>query len=455
MQLFSGQNRNYSRLFQKLIEPADNSTLIIFRVWFGFLLFYHCLAFAGSGELHKNFIAPPFTFTYIGFEFLQPLPGMGMYVYFGIMALLALLIMAGAFYRFAITGFTVLWALVYLMQKSNYNNHYYLMLLLCLLMCFMPAAGFFSVDSKRNPALKKNTCARWVYFLFMAQTAVIYLYAAVSKLNADWLSGRFIALQFAPLTTHRFTGPVYGNPYFQLLVVYGGFLFDLLIVPLLFWKKTRYYAFALFVGFHLFNSYSFRIGIFPYLSIGMGLFFLSPEKIRQLFFKNKASVMQQAAGPVFVPALQKFFLAAMFIYLFIQLLLPLRPALFPGPVFWTEEGYRMSWKMMLRTKTGRIHFKVVDPVSGKTWQHDPASKFAASHVTWLAICPDIAWQYAQRLKKNYKNMGYPAVAVYAIDSVSLNKNPPQLLIDTTVNLAAVTWHPFRHSWWILPYTKQP
>lgn len=437
-----------------LFQQRDNSALILFRIAFGFLLFYHCIHFIYSGKLYENFIQPPFTFTYIGFEFLQPLPGYGMYFYFGLMALLGLMIMAGAWYRLSMFGFAILWTIVYLMQKSNYNNHYYLMLLLSWVMCFMPAHHDYSVDANRNRSIRKITCPQWVYFLMMAQTAVIYFYAAISKLNADWLSGKFISLQFARLHTRRFTGFLYSNEYFQTMIVYGGFLFDLLIVPLLLWRKTRYFAFAFYCLFHLFNSYSFRIGIFPYLSIALGLFFLESEKLSQLFFKQRPAfeVLEQPAKIFSVQ--QKILLLGVCVYLAIQILLPLRSAFYPGNVFWTEEGYRMSWKMMLRTKTGKIHFKIVDPASGKIWIDDPADRFTASHVNWLAICPDITWQYAQQLKKEYSKKGMDNVAVYAIDSVSLNKDPHRLLIDTTVNLAAVKWQRFTHADWILPYRRE-
>jgi vitamin K-dependent gamma-carboxylase len=448
------KNKKMSRLAQKLYLPVDNSPLVVFRIIFGLLLFYHCVAFIYKGDVYLNFIQPPFTFSYIGFEFLQPLPGNGMYFYFGLMALLALLIMLGAWYRLAMFGFTFLWAVVYLMQKSNYNNHYYLMLLLCLLMCFMPANRYCSVDVKRKPAIKANTCYRYIPFLMVAQMGIIYFYAAISKLNADWLSGKFIALQFARLTTRRLVGPVYANEYFQLLIVYGGFLFDLSVIPLLLYKKTRTYAFILFCGFHLFNAYSFNIGIFPWLSIAMGIFFFTPDKIRQRFFKRKpVSVINEMNHFLFTPG-KKAIACIIGFYLLLQIILPLRPAFYTGNVFWTEEGYRMSWKMMLRTKSGEIYFKVADPQSGKIWYDHPLEKSDPSHVRCMAIAPDIIWQYAQRLKKEYAGKGYPMAQVFAIDSVSLNNNPRQLFIDTTVNLASVKWQHFSHSTWIMPY-KEP
>ena len=441
------------KLFQLLYKPVDNSPLILFRICFGFLLFCHCISYILKGKLFTYFIEPPFTFTYIGFEFLQPLPGNGMYFYFALMALLALLIMLGAWYRFSIISFALLWTGIYLMQKSGYNNHYYLLCLLCWLMCLMPANKNYAVDVWHKPQLKKHTCYNWVPLLFIIQTAIIYFFAATSKLNVDWLSGKFIAIQLQRLSNHHLLGFIYSNPLFQKLVCYGGLLFDFFIVPLLLWKKTRKPAFVLFCLFHLFNSYSFRIGIFPYLSIAMAVFFFNAEAVTRIFFRRKLQV--QIIKPVAdkLNAGKKIVALILVIYLIFQLLLPLRSLFFPGNVFWTEEGYRMSWKMMLRKKTGTITFKLHDSASGKTWIDDPLQKFKPEHVNWIAICPDIAWQYAQHLKSHYKKQGFTNLEIYAIDSVRLNNSQPQLLINPTTDLAKIKWQSFRHSEWLLPFNK--
>lgn len=376
-----------------------------------------------------------------------------MYGWFALMALLALFIMAGAWYRISMPLFAGLWTLIYLMQKSDYNNHYYLMLLLCWLMCFMPAAARLSIDSWRhkNPV---STCPQWVPWLFIAQLLIIYFYAALNKIDSDWLSGRFIALQFAPLQTHRFVGPVYGNRNFQLFICYAGFLFDLLIIPLLLWKKTRKLAFACYVLFHLFNSFSFRIGIFPYLSVAMGLFVLDPEMTDKRLIRRFSAANPLLPANTVVSFKQKLLTAALITYLLFQGLVPLRYLLFPGKVFWTEEGYRMSWKMMARVKTGHIRYTVADGKTGQQWHISASDSFAPVHAKWMAIAPDIAWQYAQRLKRSFAARGFTDLHVYAIDSVKLNAFPEQLLIDSTVDLAAVPWEPFRHSKWILPLQEK-
>jgi vitamin K-dependent gamma-carboxylase len=258
---------------QRLFRPVDNSALIAFRIAFGFLLFYHCFTFLTHGGVYNDLIHPPFTFTYIGFEFLQPLPGNGMYYYVMLMMLLALMIMLGAWYRFAMTVFAFLWTILYLTQKADYNNHYYLILLLCWIMVLMPANRYCSLDVKRDPSIQTNSCPQYCTWIFIAQIAIVYFFAGINKFCPEWLSGKFIAIWFNWFSAHHFFGRIYGYKLFQWTICYGGIVADLFIVPLLFWKKTRNYAFVFSCFFHLFNSYVFSIGIFPYLCLVLNLFF--------------------------------------------------------------------------------------------------------------------------------------------------------------------------------------
>lgn len=435
------------KFFKYLLQPVNNSPLIIFRIAFGFLLSYQFLAAIFSGTIYTNFIQPPFTFTYIGFEFLQPLPGNGMYFYVGLMILLALMIMTGAWYRFAIISFTLLWTALYLMQKAGYNNHYYLIVLLCWIMMFMPANRYCSVDVKRKAVVETNKCSRYCLLIFIVQIAIVYFFGAISKLSSDWLSGKFIAIQFSELSRRPIAGIIYGQRWFQLFICYAGFLFDLLIIPLLIWKKTRIYAFIAFCIFHLFNSFSFHIGTFPYLCIALGIFFFDPNKTGRLFFRQHLAVTTEYK-PTKDLRRNKALMFCFLAYTFFQILIPMRSWFYPGNVFWNEEGYRMSWKMMLRAKTGSIYFKVIDPTSGKQWKIDPADSFTLEQVMWIAISPDITWQYSQRLKKDFVQKKYPDVEIYAISQVRLNRSKAMPLVDTTVNLAAIQWQPFRHSSWI-------
>ncbi len=448
MQSTAGSNILKPGFTQRLLQQVNNSPLIAFRMIFGFLLCYHFLAAIFKGAIYSNFIAPPFTFTFIGFEFLQPLPGNGMYFYAGIMALFSFLILLGAWYRLATTGLAIMYTALYLMQKSDYNNHYYLLLLLCWIMVFMPANRYFAIDAKRNAVKLTNTCHRYYLWIFIAQVAIMYFFAAVAKLSSDWFSGKFIAIQFSGLTKRFLTGMLYRQEWFQLLICYGGFLFDLLIVPFLLWKRSRNYAFFVSILFHLFNSYTFSIGIFPYLSIALNLFFLNPQMIQRFFFWRQDTVIEDEHFLLANNLKRRMLLYGFCIYIFFQLIIPMRSWFYPGNVFWTEEGYRMSWKMMMRTKSGSLYFKVKDPVSKKIWKAEPAKIFSPRQMMWLSTSPDIIWQYAQRLKKEFEEKGIPNVEVYAIGKVSLNRSEPKPMVDTTVDLGSVKWKAFRHSEWI-------
>src|SRR5690606_40126061 len=92
-----------------------------------------------TGWIHNVFVEPELHFQHIGFEWLVPLEGNGMYYYYALMGVFGLLIMFGYKYKWSVAAFALMWTGVYLMQKSAYNNHYYLLILVCLIMFFLPA----------------------------------------------------------------------------------------------------------------------------------------------------------------------------------------------------------------------------------------------------------------------------------------------------------------------------
>ncbi len=436
-----------------LYRQVNIAPLIAFRIMFGFLLMLHSVSTIANGTVYQHYVSPPFTFTFIGFEFLQSLAGPGMYWYVAVMAILAALVMIGAWYRFAMFAYALMWTLLYLMQKAGYNNHYYLVLLLCWIMAFLPANRYFSADVKRGAVRESATCPWYCIGIFIFQVSVMYFFAAMSKITPDWFSGKFIAIQFSRLSQHPLLGIIYGNEWFQWFICYAGFLFDLLIVPLLLIKKTRYFAFIISCCFHLFNSYTFKLGIFPYLSIALTIFFFDAYQVNRIFFRKKPIIPSIANGFDMKPAMAKLVTGCLFLYMLFQLLLPVRYLMFPGNVFWTEEGYRMSWKMMLRTKSGNLFYKVYDPVSKKSWKIEPSRIFSLSHMRTLSTSPDIIWQYAQYIKKGFEKKGYQGVQVFAIGSVSLNRNPARPMVDPGADLASTKWEPFRHSGWITAYPE--
>lgn len=438
-------------MFNKLaFKHIDNSGLILFRMVFGLLITLEAWGAIATGWVRKVLIEPEFTFSFIGFEWLQPLPGNAMYYYFVVMGILGVMVMLGYKYRWAVTGYTLLWAGVYFMQKESYNNHYYLMLLLLFLMIFLPAHRRVSIDTKLRPTLRSNSMPRWCIGLLIAQVFIVYTYAAIAKIYPDWLDATAPAVFMKGKADYWLIGGFLQLEWVHWAIAYTGILFDLLIVPLLLWRKTRLFGFGLSLFFHLFNSAVFQIGIFPYMSIAFALFFFSPKTLQKRFLPRETYYDQAEVIP---PKYPKIGITFFSLFLIVQLALPLRHWWIPEPVLWTEEGHRLSWRMMLRTKSGSVTVHVVDKNTGEKTRIDLYNRLTSKQRNGLATKPDFMWQFAQRLKKEYALQGHD-VAVYISSRVSVNHRPMQPFIDSNVDLASQKWSHFKHHTWILPAPQE-
>jgi hypothetical protein len=429
-----------------LFTRIDNSALIVFRILFGALIAIEAFGAIFTGWIRRTLMEPEFTFNFIGFDFLQPLPGNGMLWYYAVMGTFGLLVMIGFKYRFSMFMYTIMWAAVYLMQKSSYNNHYYLLMLLCFLMILLPAHRFASVDVRRNPGLEKHSMPQWCWLLLVLQLWIVYTYAAVAKLYPDWWDGTLPRILMSARKNYWLVGDFLQQEWVHYTIAYFGFFFDLLIVPLMLWKRTRIVAFVAAVFFHLFNSFIFHIGIFPYLSLAFLLFFFPSKKINKYFLWKKSFYDKKEME---VPDYKRPLVTFLAVWFVVQISLPLRHWFFQDNVLWTEEGHRLSWRMMLRSKSGRTTFKVVDKATGETTTIDNSKYLSRKQMRSIGTKPDIIWQFAQRLEKEYALHG-KEVEVYVNSRVSVNGRPYQRFIDPNVDLAAEEWKHFSHNDWILP-----
>ncbi|MRI00750.1 hypothetical protein GH721_09455 [Kriegella sp. EG-1] len=429
-----------------LFTKIDNSPLILFRILFGLLIALESYGAIITGWVRNTLVDPKFTFNFIGFDWLQPLPGIGMYLYFFVMGTFGVLVMLGYKYRFSMISFTLLWAGVYFMQKTSYNNHYYLLLLISLIMCFFPANRSHSIDVKNNPEIKSNSMYSYLKWIVILQLFIVYTYASVAKIYADWLDFSFIKLLMSGKAHYYLIGDILQQPFIHKIIGFTGIFFDLLIVPALLFKPTRKIAFIVSIFFHMFNSIVFQIGIFPYLSLAFIVFFYNPETIRKIFFKKKAPFI---SNEIKIPTYKNVLLILAGIYFFIQLVLPIRHHFIKDDVLWTEEGHRLSWRMMLRSKSGRITFKVVEHETNKVTFIKLNEYLSKKQHRRIGSNPDFIWQFAQRIKKEYAEKGKD-ISIYATSKVSVNGKPFQTFIDPNADLAKAEWNYFWHNEWILP-----
>lgn len=429
-----------------LFRHIDNSPLIVFRIIFGLLCFLEAFGAMATGWIKRTMIEPEFTFNFIGFDWLQPLPGNWMYAYYAVMGIFGLFIMLGYKYRLSALGFMIMWTMTYLMQKSSYNNHYYLLILLSGIMVIQPAHRYYSIDAKNDPSIKSISMPYWCSLLFIVQMFIVYTYGAVAKVYPDWLNTQVMELLMLRKADYPIIGGLLQNKGVHYFLAYGGILFDGLVIPMLLWKRTRTLALYASIFFHLFNSIVFQVGIFPYMSLGFILFFYEPKTIRNIFLKKKP-LYDESKGVVSKP--KPVWVGIFIAYFIIQIGLPLRHHFITDNVLWTEEAHRMSWRMMLRTKSARASYRVIDKETREKTTVKLNDYLTKKQQHGVASKPDFIWQFAQRLKREYAKKGKD-VEVYVNAYVSVNGRPRKQFINPNVDLASVEWDVFKHSDWILP-----
>jgi hypothetical protein len=398
---------------------VDGSSLRALRILFGALMVVATLRFWWKGWIDSLFVAPSLHFHYFGFGWVNPLPGVGMYVVFGVMLASAIAITLGRWYRPAILTFFLTFTYAELCEKAAYLNHYYLVSLLALLLAFMPAT---------SPCVP-----RWTLLALRTQLAIVYFYAGVAKLDADWL------LRAEPLQlwlTAR--SDMLAAPAIAFVFAWAGALFDLSAPLFLFWRRTRGAFFVIVVVFHLLTAVLFpSLGLFPWIMIGCATIFLAPEWPRR-WLRDLAPSTPRRSVP----------LAMLAVFFAIQLLVPLRFALYPGSPSLTDQGFRFAWRVMIVDKVGNVEFRVKERDGDRRWSVSPSEYLTALQTQALGQSPDMVLELARRIAEDFRTRGIE-VEVYADAFVALNGRPSQRLIDPNVNLAAER-DSLAPSPWILP-----
>jgi vitamin K-dependent gamma-carboxylase len=457
-----------------LARPVDPLPLVVFRIGFGLVLLFGAVRFLANGWVESQLIAPAFHFTYPFFSWVRPLPGDALYGVFAIQVICAALIAAGWHYRLACAGFFLAFTYVELIDQATYLNHYYFVSLMALLLAFLPLDRWGSVDARRAregsdrfAAGAPSLAPRWVSFALQLQIAVVYFFAGLAKLNPDWLfRAQPLRVWLSARSGFPVLGPLFDHEWTAYAMSWGGAAFDLAVPLLLFHRRARPWAYVGVIGFHLMTAALFPIGIFPWVMIAATLVFFDGEDLRRfarLLWPRSVGPSRDDASPdrtprdardpswaaaaFAVPALPapplRFGLVAFFA---IQVLLPLRHLAYPGPVLWTEEGFRFSWRVMLTEKTGTLYYAVRDPATGRSWEDFPGEPLTPQQTKQMAFQPDMILVYAHHLRDRLAAEGVTDPEIRAFAHVSLNGRRSELLVDPDVDLARVARSLGPRSW---------
>lgn len=442
------------RVDNLLNRPLSIAPLVVFRLIFGLMMALSTLRFMLKGWVSELYIEPKFFFPFYGFEWVKPLPGQAMYVVFALVLLFSLMIMLGWYYRVSTALFFILFTYVELIDKTNYLNHYYFITLVSFLMIFMPAHRRFSIDAWRRPAFRSHTAPAWTINLLKFQLGVVYMFAGIAKLNSDWLLHALPLKIWLPAKSHLpLIGTLLEYEWVAYVLSWGGAFYDLFIVFFLLNSRTRPIAYIFVVMFHVLTAILFPgIGMFPFIMILSTLIFFSASFHKKIIhFLSGILRLKEQASPqpdiAKLPGVGKAFLA---LYVTWQLLMPWRYLLYPGPLFWTEEGYRFSWRVMLMEKAGYVSFHVKDPETGRSGQVAAYEYLTPQQEKMMATQPDMILQFAHFLRDELKKQGLVNPQVRAESWVSLNGARSRLYTDTAIDLTKEK-ESFLAKTWILPF----
>ncbi|MEZ4299906.1 MAG: HTTM domain-containing protein [Polyangiaceae bacterium] len=452
-------------LRDRLFDPVDPASLWVLRVVFGLLLFFATVRFWQNGWIQAHYIAPKFFFKYYGFEWVRPLSAAWMTACFAAMAVTSLFIAAGLFYRASAAVFFVLFSYAHFIDKTHYLNHYYFVSLFSFLLIFTPLNRVGSLDQRLGLVAHTARIPRWALWLLRFQIGAVYFFAGLAKLTPDWLfHAQPLTIWLGANTDFPLVGPLFRYKATAFAMSWAGAGFDLSVPFLLSHRRTRPFAYAAVVVFHGLTGKLFPIGMFPWIMTSAALVFFSADWPRRLLpapfaerlfgpppdaspqradaARADASPERDAARPD-SPArpsrsVQTAILAALALYAALQIFVPLRAHLYSGPVCWTEQGFRFSWRVMLVEKNGDVQLTATDPTTGKRWKIDPREHLYPYQIKQMSTQPDMILEYAHFIADDFRRRGYPDIEVRARAYVAMNGRPPVLLIDPDVDLARQT-----------------
>jgi len=320
-------------------------------------------------------------------------------------------------------------------------------------MIFLPCTSYFSADKKENAKVPK-----WTIDSLKLLIIIVYLYAGLAKINSDWL------IHAQPLKIWlkaKYTIPLIGETLLQknfsyYLFSWGGMIYDCIIPFLLLYKRTRNFAFFMVIAFHVMTRVLFPpIGMFPYIMIFSCIIFFDSSLHKKIldfiksFSRLKINKSEKFKAVNNYTLNSRFIIPVVALFFLFQIIFPLRSNFYKGELFWTEQGYRFSWRVMLIEKAGYTTFKIVDNQNDKFFMVNNMEFLTPFQEKQMSFQPDMILEYAHYLGDTFKKRGLEDVSVYAESYVTLNGRPSKRFIDPTVDLYKIKID-LKHKKWIIP-----
>lgn len=419
------------------VSPASSA---VFRIGFGLTGVLLVARFFAHSWINDLYLEPAYHFSYPGFEWVRPLPGVGMYALFAAVGLSALAVAVG--YRHRLFALLFAFGLTYieLIDRTLYLNHYYWLAITGLVVALLPLGNAYSVDARRGRVMSRGSVPAAVVWFLRFQVGMVYVFAGIAKLNSDWLfNAEPLSTWLPPRSDLWLVGPLLTIPATAFVLSWMGAIFDLTIVVWLSIRRTRLVAYGVVVAFHVSTWILFpSIGLFPLVMSLGALVFFPPDWPSRLGAGVRTSVVVSPTRRRISPLA----ISLTAVYVAVMVVVPLRHHLSDGDVAWNGEGYLGSWHVMLTEKSGSVEFIVADPGTDTSWRVGPPEFLTPRQAVVMATDPILIAQTAALISQEQGGLPVAADA-----KLSINGRPSVQFTDPTVILAGGEGSP--HAGWVL------
>ncbi len=420
-------------------------------------MLYSLIRFWFNNWIYTLYIKPTYFFSYYGFDWIKPL-GYWTYLIFFLCIVSSIGITLGFKYKFSIISFFILFSYIELMDKTTYLNHYYFIMILSFIMIFLPANSSFSIDSLLS-GKSYNFVPKWNIDILKLIISLVYIYAGIAKINYDWL------INAQPLKiwlSTKYDIPILGFFFVKfkfifIIMSWFSMFYDLFIPLLLYFKRTRLFAFILVVIFHILTKVFFPIGVFPFVMIISSMIFFSENFHKKVLNKLSFFLKKIYSKTVKLKYYNDFkndskkYRYLLLSFIFLQLLIPFRYLLYNGNILWNEQGYRFSWRVMLIEKAGFCQFKIKN--NDKFFLVDNSEFLTPFQEKQMSFQPDFIIEFAHYLGNYYSNMNNDKVRVFVDCFVTLNGRESKRFVDQNIDLYSKSKY-FNYEDWLIPMNEK-
>jgi hypothetical protein len=190
----------------------------------------------------------------------------------GALCVLFALVAQGALVRVALPLATALYGWAYFSSQLDSYQHHYLMWLLLVILCFAPRAPG-PLPAGASPGAPRTTRS-WAVRLALVQVAIVYLWAAISKIDSLWLDGSALFIQVKDGWVRGVVEAI-GFDRVAVMVMAG----ELFLAAAVWNRKLWLPALAVGVGLHVgIELVGLEIGLFSHLMFAVYLL-LVPDAV--------------------------------------------------------------------------------------------------------------------------------------------------------------------------------